>query len=148
MNRHTKFEANQFTNVGMHANVKVFDAARKREVISLNETNLSQSSFRMFSSTASSSSKQNSALSYFHLKKLLCLHRPESITKQYNLRRWNVTTPMAGLKNSHICKNLTPKIVNPRDTAGNEEEKQLNSTSCDGIHSPNGTFLAEGTAAK
>ena len=30
---------------------------------------------------------------------------------------------MAGIRNGHICKNLSQK-VNPRDIAGNEEEKE------------------------
>ena len=33
-------------------------------------------------------------------------------------RRRNVTTLMVGFKNSHICKNVTRKVVNPRDIAG------------------------------
>ena len=38
-------------------------------------------------------------------------------------RRRNVTTLMVGLKNGHIHKNLTQKVVNPRGIAG-ERKKQ------------------------
>ena len=34
-----------------------------------------------------------------------------------NPRRQNVTTSMAGIENGHIHKNLTRKMVNPKDTA-------------------------------
>ena len=36
-------------------------------------------------------------------------------------RRRNVTTLMVGLENSHIRKNLTQKVVNPRDIAGEKK---------------------------
>ena len=39
-------------------------------------------------------------------------------------RRWNVTTLMVGLKNGYICKNLTQKVVNPRDIAGERKKKK------------------------
>ena len=38
-------------------------------------------------------------------------------------QRRNVTTPMAGLKKVTYAK-ISPKIVNPRDIAGNTEEKE------------------------
>ena len=43
-----------------------------------------------------------------------------------NPRRRNVTAFVTGLKNSHIRKNLTPKMVNLRDIGGNVEvEKEF-----------------------
>ena len=39
-------------------------------------------------------------------------------------RRRNVTTLMVGLKNGHIRKNLTQKVVNPRDIAGERKKKK------------------------
>ena len=39
-------------------------------------------------------------------------------------RRRNVTTLMVGLKNGHIRKNLTQKVVNPRDIAGERTKKK------------------------
>ena len=36
----------------------------------------------------------------------------------------NVTTLMVGLKNGHIRKNLTQKVVNPRDIAGERKKKK------------------------
>ena len=39
---HTKFESNQFINVRMHANVKLFEAVSKTAVISLLSLNLTQ----------------------------------------------------------------------------------------------------------
>ena len=39
-------------------------------------------------------------------------------------RRRNVTTLMVGLKNGHVRKNLTQKVVNPRDIAGEREKKR------------------------
>ena len=37
-------------------------------------------------------------------------------------RRWNVTTSMVGLK-AVTHANISPKLVNPRDKAGNAEEE-------------------------
>ena len=39
-------------------------------------------------------------------------------------RRRNVTTLMVGLKNGHIRKNLTQKVVNPRDIARERKKKK------------------------
>ena len=52
-----------------------------------------------------------------HIAKYWC-----SMLVSFDPRRWNVTTSMVRLK-KHIRKN-SPKIVNPRDTAGNAEEDE------------------------
>ena len=41
---------------------------------------------------------------------------------------------MVGLKNGHIRKNLTPKVVNPRDIAGERKKKKKKKKKnvCDG----------------
>ena len=39
-------------------------------------------------------------------------------------RRRNATTLMVGLENGHIRKNLTQKVVNPRDIAGERQKKK------------------------
>ena len=39
-------------------------------------------------------------------------------------QRRNVTTLMVGLKNGHIRKNLTQKVVNPRDIAGERKKNK------------------------
>ena len=45
-------------------------------------------------------------------------------------RRQNVTTLMVGLKNGHIRKNLTQKVVNPRDIAGERKKKNNKKKNC------------------
>ena len=44
-------------------------------------------------------------------------------TQQAQSRRWNVTTSMVGLKRSTYAK-ISPKMVNPRDTAGEHRRRR------------------------
>ena len=46
----------------------------------------------------------------------------KSTPSMHHPRRRNVTTLMVGLKNGHIRKNLTQKVVNPRDIAGERKK--------------------------
>ena len=57
-------------------------------------------------------------------------------------RRRNVTTLMVGLKNGHMCKNLTQKVVNPRDIAG-EHTKQKKNTMSPSSHFNSTLFVVE-----
>ena len=50
---------------------------------------------------------------------------------RYYPRRRNVTTLMVGLKNGHIRKNLTQKVVNPTDIGGERKKKKKKKKNAD-----------------
>ena len=49
----------------------------------------------------------------------------KNIPIMHHPRRRKVTTSMVGLENGHIeYANISPKLMNPRDIAGNAEEEE------------------------
>ena len=62
-----------------------------------------------------------------------CVHRQvnagnKNTPSMHHPRTGNVTTSMVDMKNDHIHKNLTLKMVHPGDIAGNSEEEGSSKT--------------------